>query len=102
MRKKKNTARKRRYHKKKYLFLIFIHSNLFLTKITALNMKANLQPKTRKQIAQELGISETTLWRKLKNAELIIPSGLVLYEHQKKIFQLFGGEDIKMKGNEKD
>lgn len=65
-------------------------------------MKATLKPKTRKQIAQELGISQSTLWRKLKDAEINIPSGLVLHEHQKKIFQLFRGEGSIVKQNEKE
>jgi predicted DNA-binding protein (UPF0251 family) len=56
-------------------------------------MKADYKPKTRRQIAQELEISETTLWRKLKNAKVEIPAGLIFYEHQKKIYKLFRGED---------
>ena len=65
-------------------------------------MKADFKPKTRRQIAQELEISETTLWRKLKNAKVLIPSGLVFYENQKKIYRLFRGEDWEMKDVEKD
>lgn len=52
-------------------------------------MNIEYKPKTRLQIAHELGISTSTLWRILKQAELYIPSGLVFYEDQKKIYQLF-------------
>lgn len=40
-------------------------------------------PKTRSQIAAELGISTTTLWRKLKKAPFKLSSGLIYsYEEQ--------------------
>ncbi|MCO6475348.1 MAG: helix-turn-helix domain-containing protein [Phaeodactylibacter sp.] len=45
------------------------------------------RPKTRQEIANELGISYTTFWRWLKNNNIELPRGLVYPNKQKEIFQ---------------
>ena len=47
-------------------------------------------PKTKYQIAQELGISLRTLQRWIKKWNLDVPRGLVCPEKQKEIFDKFG------------
>lgn len=49
--------------------------------------------KTRKEIAQHLGISTTTLWRKLKEGDVQIRSGLIYPEDEKRILHFFGITD---------
>lgn len=46
-------------------------------------------PKTREMIANELGISVPTLWRKIKNSELEIPRGPVFSIDEWRIKMLF-------------
>jgi len=46
-------------------------------------------PKTREQIAYEIGISVTTLWRKMRDNKLSIPKGLVFPDSEEKIYALF-------------
>ena len=48
-----------------------------------------MKPKTRRQIAKELGISERTLQRWLKKSGLALPSGLVTPYYQKVIYELY-------------
>lgn len=43
--------------------------------------------KTRQEIADELGISVTTLWRLLKKHSIKLPSGLVYPDKQKEIYR---------------
>jgi len=49
-------------------------------------------PKTKTQIAEELGISLSTLQRWLKKHDLHIPRGLISPEKQKKIYKVLGYE----------
>ena len=49
-----------------------------------------LLPKTRKEIAQEYGISTKTLYRWLTKHEIDLPSGLILPKHQISIYQKLG------------
>jgi DNA-binding transcriptional regulator LsrR (DeoR family) len=51
--------------------------------------KFNKSPMTRIQIADELGISTSTLKRKLKKANIKIPSGLIFRSDLAKIEELF-------------
>ncbi len=44
------------------------------------------KPKTRREIASELGISYTTFWRILKKKKISLPKGLLFPIHQKKIY----------------
>lgn len=46
--------------------------------------------KTRKQIAQEYGVSRRTFYRMLKRADLTLPPGMITPEFQKKIYNHFG------------
>jgi len=52
------------------------------------NIKSKI-PKTRQQIAQELGISYSTFKRWLKKNDINLPSGLVLPADQEIIYQKF-------------
>lgn len=56
------------------------------------------RPKTRQEIARELKISARTLSRKLIEKNIILPSGLVCPEDQKKIYNAFWypNEQIKL------
>ena len=47
-------------------------------------------PKTKYQIAQELGISLRTLQRWIKKSELKVPRGLICPEKQNEIMARFG------------
>jgi hypothetical protein len=47
-------------------------------------------PKTKQQIANELGISMSTLKRKLKTYKLDVPRGLVCPDVQKDIYEQLG------------
>jgi len=49
-------------------------------------IKIKLKPKTRKEIANELGISYTTFWRWLKKNEIVLPPGLIYPNMLKKIY----------------
>jgi len=55
-------------------------------------IKPHQKAQTRKEIAAYLGISPTTLWRKLKNEKLSIPPGLVYPSDLKKIYDLLYNE----------
>ncbi len=46
--------------------------------------------KTRKEMANELGISYKTLLRKLKNSNIEISPGILTFEEIEKIKNLFG------------
>ena len=46
--------------------------------------------KTRKQIAQELGVSYSTLYRRMKNANLEMKGNLLCKERQNQVKALFG------------
>jgi DNA invertase Pin-like site-specific DNA recombinase len=56
-----------------------------------------LQPsgkaKTRKEIANELGVSTTTLWRKLKENNIILSSGLIYPSDQIRIYKYLGASE---------
>jgi len=52
-------------------------------------------PKTKNQIAQELGISLRTLQRWIKKWNLDVPRGLVCPEKQREIFEKFGYKQKK-------
>ncbi|HMQ49830.1 MAG TPA: helix-turn-helix domain-containing protein [Saprospiraceae bacterium] len=47
--------------------------------------------KTRQQIADELGVSKTTLWRLLKRMEIELPNGLVYPKKQQEIYEKIVG-----------
>jgi len=47
-------------------------------------------PKTKYQIAQELGISLRTLQRWIKKSDIEVPRGLVCPQKQIEIFEKFG------------
>jgi DNA invertase Pin-like site-specific DNA recombinase len=49
-----------------------------------------LQMKTKENIASELGIHPSTLYRKLKNAGIKIPRGYVSPEMQAEIYKIMG------------
>jgi len=48
------------------------------------------KPKTKNQIAQELGISLRTLQRWIKKSNLHVPRGLVSPQKQKEILEKLG------------
>jgi len=58
--------------------------------ILCYQVKIMLNPKTKYQIAQELGISLRTLQRWIKKSDLEVPRGLVCPHKQKEIFEKFG------------
>jgi len=47
-------------------------------------------PKTKYQIAQELGISLRTLQRWIKKSDIEVPRGLICPQKQTEIFEKFG------------
>lgn len=47
-------------------------------------------PKTRKELAAELGISTVTLWRALKHSNLQIPPGYINQDVEQKILRYLG------------
>lgn len=49
-------------------------------------------PKTKYQLAQEMGISLRTLQRWIKKSNLEVPRGLVCPEKQKEMLEKFGYE----------
>jgi len=51
-------------------------------------MEKNAYAKTRQQIADELGISRSTLYRKLKEHRMNLPPGLVMPEDQRDIYRV--------------
>ncbi len=53
-------------------------------------MKNSISFKTRKQICAELGISPSTLRRKLQRLNIKLPAGDVSPKDQKKIYETFG------------
>lgn len=55
--------------------------------------KFNKSPMTRIQVADELGISTSTLKRKLQKADIEIPPGLIFRSNLKKIEQFFYSEE---------
>ena len=61
-------------------------------------MKNKVNAKTRQQIASELNISRTTLYRVLKRKGMTIPKGLIYKNDQEKIYESLGC--IRMKQNE--
>lgn len=50
--------------------------------------------KTRQQIAAELGICVKTLMRKLANANIILPPGLLTPKEQDLIYRLFNAKGV--------
>lgn len=50
----------------------------------------NPAAKTRQELADELGISYTTLYRWLKKFEIELPAGLITPHHIEKIYECFG------------
>jgi DNA-directed RNA polymerase specialized sigma54-like protein len=49
-----------------------------------------LKVKTRQEMADELGMHRTTLNRKLKDACIYLPNGLISPKDQKVIYEHFG------------
>lgn len=49
-----------------------------------------LIPKTKQQIAQDLGISLRTLQRWIGKSEIHVPRGLVSPKKQEELFKVFG------------
>lgn len=49
-----------------------------------------MKPKTRQEMAQELNISRTTLYRVLKREGIELPRGLLYGKEQEIIYQKFG------------
>lgn len=49
-------------------------------------------PKNREQIAAEIGVSVSTLWRRMKEHNLKIPKGPVFPKDEEKLKALFGLE----------
>lgn len=49
-------------------------------------MKVDVKAKTRKEIAQDLGISYTTFWRLMKKLDISLPNGLIYPPKQKEIY----------------
>lgn len=49
-----------------------------------------IPPKTRKQIADEYGISTITLRRRLKKLKVPLPSGNLLPAHQRLVYERLG------------
>lgn len=62
-------------------------------------VKIMLSPKTKYQIAQELGISLRTLQRWIKKSDLEVPRGLICPHKQKEIFEKFGFASQGIKNN---
>lgn len=59
-------------------------------------MKVSDKPKTRKEIADELGISYTTFWRLIKKLNISLPSGLIYPLKQEEIHKaLFKQTELK-------
>lgn len=53
-------------------------------------MKNNASAKTRQEIAHYLGISYSTLYRRLKKSDLELSSGLLTPEEVKMVYQALG------------
>lgn len=52
--------------------------------------KIDLSPKTRQQIAEEYGIHRNTLYKKLKEKGIKLPTGLLMPPDIKKIYDTLG------------
>jgi DNA invertase Pin-like site-specific DNA recombinase len=52
-------------------------------------------PKTRKQIAEEYGISRKTLYRWLNKAGIVLAPGLVKHEDLKRIYEVLGPPPLR-------
>ncbi len=52
--------------------------------------KTSLKAKTRKELADEYGVSPRTFRRKLKSKNLDLPNGLITPKDLEKIYQTFG------------
>lgn len=52
-------------------------------------MQQNSKPKTRQEIANELGLSYSTFKRWLKRKGIVLPSGLVFPADQQLIYKAF-------------
>lgn len=50
--------------------------------------------KTRQQIALEYNISERTLRRRMKKANIVLPTGLILPADQQKVYLVLGKPQI--------
>lgn len=61
-------------------------------------MQNNNQPLTRQQFAAQIGVSYTTLWRRLRKINLELPSGLLFPDDQHRICEALG---IPAQGNER-
>ena len=57
--------------------------------------KFNKSPMTRIQIANEIGISTSTLKRKLEKANIKIPSGLIFNSDLRKIEEIFYPRELE-------
>ena len=57
-----------------------------------MNKKRSVMPptKTRQELASELGISYTTLYRWLKKNQIDLPSGLISPQNVQEIYQKLG------------
>ncbi len=49
-----------------------------------------MKPITRKELADELKISRTTLYRYLKKRNIVLPKGLILPDDKNRIYQKLG------------
>lgn len=63
-------------------------------------MKPSNTPKTRQQIATEIGVSYSTFWRWLKKNNVALPKGLVYRSGQELIYKLLTDEKNPLKEDE--
>ncbi len=59
-----------------------------------------LKPKTRSQLANDLGISRATFYRWLKRKNIKIPKGLIMPNTQREIIKKFSQIDFKVNNSE--
>ncbi len=68
---------------------------LLLPNFTSMEMKLS-KTKTRRQIAQEYGITPRTLRRWLKNHEIELPRRLISPQDQLLIYEKFGYPEVEV------
>jgi predicted site-specific integrase-resolvase len=52
-------------------------------------------PKTRQQMAQEIGVSYSTFWRWLQKNKIQLPRGLIYPIEQEKIYKKLYSKEMK-------